>query len=110
MIGGNTSIELQTKTAITRNAIGGTEATWTTAQVLFGWLDMLTGSAGTQTFDAKIQESTHVFIGDYVPITCKAEDCRAIDEDGLIYDVTFIDDPMKLHKQIEIFLKFTGGQ
>ena len=39
----------------------------------------------------------------------KAENSRLIDEDGLIYDVLLIDDPMKFHKQLEIYLKYTGG-
>lgn len=109
MIGGNTTIELQTKTT-TRNAIGGTEKHWDTVQTVFGWLDLMQGNSNIETFDSKIAESTHVFIGDYVPITCKVEDARAVDEDGMVYDVTFIDDPMKLHRQVEIFLKLTGGQ
>ena len=29
--------------------------------------------------------------------------------DGEKYDVLFIDDPMNLHKQLEVYLKFTGG-
>ena len=29
---------------------------------------------------------------------------------GKVYDVLLIDDPMELHKQLEISLKFTGGQ
>ena len=35
---------------------------------------------------------------------------RVVDEDGLIYDVMLIDDPMKMHKQLEIYLKYAGGQ
>lgn len=111
MIGGNTTIQIQTKTP-TRNEIGGTTNTWTTVQSLVGWLDLSGGDSKIKTFNAKIQESTHVFIADYVPIdgSIKAENSRVVDEDGLIYNVMLIDDPMKLHKQIEIYLKFTGGQ
>lgn len=111
MIGGNTTIQIQTKTT-TRNEIGGTDKTWTTIQSLFGWVDLSGGDSKHNTFNAKIQESTHVFVGDYVAIdsSIKAENSRVIDEDGMMYDVMLIDDPMKLHKQIEIYLKFTGGQ
>jgi hypothetical protein len=27
-----------------------------------------------------------------------------------VYDIMVIDDPMELHEQLEIYLKYTGGQ
>jgi len=39
----------------------------------------------------------------------KAENSRMIVNGG-VYDVKLIDDPMGLHKQLEIYLKYTGGQ
>lgn len=72
------------------------------------------------TFNAKIQESTHVFICDYVPIPntveiegsvvrVSTENVRIVAQ-GQSYEVTMIDNPMNLNKHLEIFLKFTGGQ
>lgn len=111
MIGGNTTISIQTKTTI-KNAIGESVETWNTVQNLIGWIDLSGGSSSYTTYDAKIQDSTHVFICDYVPLdaSIKAENSKIIDDGGKVYDVMLIDDPMNLHKQWEIYLKYTGGQ
>ena len=29
--------------------------------------------------------------------------------DGVVYELTMIDDPMELHEHIEIYLKYVGG-
>lgn len=112
MIGGNTSIQFQVRDGFTRNEIGQRVSDWKTVQTIHGWLDLSDGDSKHITYSAKIQESTHVFVSDYVAIESgiDAENSRVIDEDGLIYDVMLIDDPMKMHKQLEIYLKFTGGQ
>ena len=53
-----------------------------------------------------------MFIADWKQLAAavKAENSRLVDEDDLVYDILLIDDPMKLHRQLEIYLKFTGGQ
>ena len=111
MIGGNTSIQIQISTT-KKNTIGEGVKAWETVQTIHGWLDLQSGESGYQNFNAKIQESTHVFVSDYVALdaSIKAENSRVVDEDGLIYDVMLIDDPMKMHKQLEIYLKYAGGQ
>lgn len=112
MIGGNTTIQIQIITGTTKDAIGNRIPKWETVQSIKGFLDYASGDSKRTTFYSKIQESTHLFIADYVPLAkgIKAEESKAIDEDGLVYDVMVIDDPMKLHKQWEIYLKYTGGQ
>ena len=112
MIDGNTTIQIQVKTGTTKNAIGERVQEWETVQSINGWLDLSSGDSKYTTYNAKIQESTHVFVADYVPLDSriKAENSRVVDEDGLVYDVMLLDDPMKLHEQWEIYLKFTGGQ
>ena len=111
MIGGNQIAEVQVSTT-KRNAIGEAVKSWETVQRIRGWVDLTAGESRYTTYNAKIQESTHVFVSDYVPLDSriKSENSRMIDEDGLVYDVLLIDDPMKLHKQLEIYLKYTGGQ
>lgn len=111
MIGGNTTIQFQISTT-KKNAIGEGVKSWETVQEIQGWLDLQSGESGYQNFNTKIQESTHVFVSDYVALdaSIKAENSRVVDEDGLIYDVMLIDDPMKMHKQLEIYLKYAGGQ
>ena len=108
MIGGNCSADLQTRT-VTRNAIGEQVESWTTVHTLTGFLDYQSGDSKYTTYAAKIQESTHMFICDYVELDIKAENSRMLVNGGR-YDIVLIDDPMGLHRHLEIFLKFTGGQ
>ena len=112
MIGGNTLIRIQIMNGTTRDSVGNRVHTWGTVQSMIGYLDFSAGDSKRTTFNAKIQESTHIFIADYVPLAegIKAENSRVIDENGLVYDVMVFDDPMNLHKQWEIYLKYTGGQ
>lgn len=111
-IGGNTELIFQVKTT-QKNAIGEQEAIWTDVQMIKGWIDLSSGSSNYTTYHAKVQESTHVFVADYVPLDAriKAENARAI-IDGGRYDVMLLDNPMGMKEgsQWEIYLKFTGGQ
>ena len=111
-IGGNTTGVIQVSTT-TRNEIGEQVKTWEDTQTLTGWLDLNSGDSRRTTYHTKIQESTHLFICDYVPIDSRitAENSRMV-IDGKRYDVTMIDNPMgmKAGSQWEIFLKYTGGQ
>lgn len=120
MIGGNIEATLQVQAGFTRNDVGARVPQWHDVMSLTGWLDLQAGDSKYTTFNAKIQESTHVFVGDYVEIpktlivneeevTVSAETVRMV-IDSQRYDVMLIDDPMGLHKQIEIYLKYTGGQ
>ena len=109
-MGGNTKAVIQTYTKGKKNAIGERPKSWSDAQVLTGWLDLSGGSSHYTTYSAKVQESTHVFVFDYVPLAdgIKAENSRMV-INGKTYDIMLIDDPMEMHKQLEIFLKYTGG-
>lgn len=118
MIGGNITAILQVCTT-TRNAIGESVKEWHDVWSNKGWLDLSSGDSRYTTYDAKIQESTHVFVCDYKPIPdtfifdgktikVKAESTRMV-ANSKEFDVMLIDDPMEMHKQLEIFLKYTGG-
>ena len=109
MIGGNTTVSIQTRTS-TKNKIGERIAEWNTVNELTGFLDLSGENTKYTVYNAKVQESTHIFICDYRQINVKSEESRLVDEDGLVYDIMLIDDPMKLHEQLEIYLKYTGGQ
>ena len=119
MIGGNTMALLQVSTT-TKNAIGEKVLTWHDVVELKGWLDFSSGEAKINTYNAKIQESTHIFVCDYKPIPdtltvegkvvgVNAENARIV-ANSKRYDVLLIDNPMELNRQLEIYLKFTGGQ
>lgn len=110
-IGGNIKATIQIST-VQKNAIGEQVKTWENVQSLRGWLDLSSGHAG-YNYNAKIQESTHFFIGDYVPLDKRitAENARMI-INGKRYDIMYLDNPMELGtcSQWEIYLKYTGGQ
>lgn len=111
-IGGNITAVIQTATT-TKNAIGEQVKSWADAQTLKGWLDLSGGDSKYTTYNAKIQESTNVFIADYVPLAAgiQAENSR-MTINGKIYDILLIDNPMEMRSgsQLEIYLKYTGGQ
>lgn len=109
-IGGNIVARIQLN-APTTNDIGERVANWFTVQTLNGFLDLANGDSKYSNFSAKIQESTHVFVCDFVTLDnrIKAENCRAVINDQT-YDVMLIDNPMELNQQLEFLLKYTGGQ
>lgn len=111
-IGGNLKATIQVFTS-TKNEIGENVKTWADAQTIKGWLDLSSGDSKYTTYHAKIQESTHVFIADYVALDSRitAETSRMV-INGKRYDVLLIDNPMEMGSgsQLEFYLKFTGGQ
>lgn len=119
MIGGNTTAILQVSTT-TKNEIGEKLPVWHDVVELIGFIDLSGETTNRTTYNAKIQESTHIFVGDYKPIPdtievdgkvvgVSVENARMV-ANSQRYDVMLIDDPMGLHKQYEIYLKHTGGQ
>lgn len=109
-IGGNITAVIQVCTT-TKNEIGEQVKTWPDKQSIKGWLDLQGGDSKYSTFNAKLQESTHIFIADYVTLAdgIQAENSR-MTINGKRYDILLIDDPMELHEQLEFYLKYTGGQ
>lgn len=107
MIGGNIEAILQQKDGFAKNAIGERIHTWKDIQTLKGWLDLSNGDS-KYTNNAKLQESTHIFLCDYIAIDRSPENKRLL-VNGFIYDVLLIDDPMELHQQLEINLKYVGA-
>lgn len=108
-VGGNIGLELQKKVT-TVNEIGERVPSWETTAAFFGFLDKLTGEAHIETFDGKVEDSTHVFICDYVDLDeIRPENSRAVCK-GKVYNVLDIDDPMGLHHSLEITLRFVGWQ
>jgi len=110
VIGGNVIATIEVNT-VTQNLIGESVKVWVEIQSIKGWLDLQGGDSKYITYNAKMQESTHLFIADYVALdeSINAENSRLV-IDGKKYDVMLIDDPMGLHRHLEIYLKYTGGQ
>lgn len=112
MIGGNTELIIKT----IDNSIdmfdenGKRIIEYTNTASLFGWIDLISGDS-KYDYKAKIEDSTHVFICDYVEgiSNIDIEEAKAI-INNQEYDIKYIDDPMELHQHIEIYLKKVGGQ
>lgn len=114
MIGGNINAVIQIKST-QKNVIGEPEITWTDVDTVLGWLDYQSGQADQQRFNSKIQETSHIFLCDYgrwidaiQDASITSENCRMVIENS-IYEVLMIDDPMNMHKHLEIYLKYIGG-
>lgn len=120
-IGGNMSATIQVKTGTARNGIGERVEVWTDCMVLWGWLDLSTGDSKHTNFNAKVQESTHIFLCDYQSLSgsvtvdeqektvkVTSENARMVVDD-LIYEILLIDNPMGMNQHYEIYLRFIGG-
>lgn len=118
-IGGNSSAIIQVQST-TQNDIGEDVLGWKNVYSFKGWLDLSTGDSNSVNFNAKIQESTHIFLCDCFPLQYSEEDkpdevnkitaenSRMV-VDGNIYEVMLYDDPMGMHEHLEIYLRYVGG-
>lgn len=118
MIGGNVTATIQIKDEGTKNVIGERIHVWSNAMTLKGFLDYQGGQNDILTYDAKMQETTHIFICDFTPISITTEQGETVDltsevarmkVNDDIYQILMMDDPMGLHKHLEIYLKYVGG-
>lgn len=135
-VGGNIYALLQVKSKGVKNSIGACENNWLDCTSLCGWLDLSTGDSKHNIFNAKIQESTHVFLCDFTSLkalTTKwvwnpsssltgiinkdeqetvvdvtSENARMVIQ-GSVYEVLLIDNPMNMNEHLEIYLRFIGG-
>lgn len=109
MVGGNITGAIQTNTT-TKNAIGESEKTWTDVFMLVGWLGLQSGDSKYTNFNAKLEESTHVFLCDYrSEIYALAEQDTRMVIKGIVYDVLLIDNPDEMDEQLEIYLRRVGA-
>ncbi len=110
-IGGNITGTFQTKTSAEKNAIGERNETWADAISWDGFLDMQSGDSKRSVYNAKIEESTHVFLCDFNTdiYALAGQDVQMLIK-GNVYDVLFIDNPMEMDEQLEIYLRKIGGQ
>ncbi len=110
LIGGNKTIQLMKKVDNVLNDIGEDTGNFEEEYLSFeGFLDYVSGEVGSANFNAPINESTHIFVSDYIEITEETKNLIAI-IDNKTYEVKYIDNPMELNEQIEIYLKLLGGQ
>ena len=109
-IGGGILGTIQTKT-IEKNAMHEGVEKWTDAfKDILGWLGMQNGDSKYSNFNAKMEESTHVFLCDYHEgiYALTDQDTRMIFK-GVVYDVLLIDNPDEMDEQLEIYLRRVGA-
>lgn len=108
-IGGNITAVIQTKSTV-KNAIGEAEKIWSDAFSHIGWLGLQSGDSKYSNFNAKLEESTHVFLCDFHSgiYALADQDTRLIIK-GKMYDVLLIDNPDEMDKQLEIYLRRVGA-
>ena len=110
-IGGNITGIFQTKTSAAKNAIGEKVNTWTDVIGCVGWLGMQSGDSKRSIYNAKIEESSHVFLCDYnSKIYALADKDVQMLIKGNVYDVLLIDNPDEMDEQLEVYLRKIGGQ
>lgn len=109
-IGGNIIGVIQAKTDNGFNAIGEAETIWTDAHSQVGWLGLQNGDSKYRNFNAKIEESTHVFLCDFnADIYALADQDTRMILKGKVYDVLLIDNPDEMDEQLEIYLRKVGA-
>lgn len=108
-IGGNIAAIIQTCTT-GKNAIGEAHKAWADAFHFVGWLGLQSGDSKYTNFNAKLEESTHVFLCDYHSgiYALAGQDVRMIIK-GFVYDVLLIDNPDEMNEQLEIYLRRVGA-
>ena len=108
-IGGNITGIIQ-KCTTEKNEIGESVKIWANTYSHKGWLGLQSGDSKYTNFNAKLEESTHVFLCDYHPgiYALAGQDTRMIIK-GFAYDVLLIDNPDEMEAQLEIYLRKVGA-
>ena len=108
---GHTPFVIQKQGDSVANSIGECESTWTDAVSFVGILGLQSGDSKYSTYNAKLEESSHVLICDFnSEIEALADQNTRLICKGKIYDVLLIDNPDELDVHLEIHLRYVGGQ
>lgn len=67
-IGWNITAVLQVRENKTSDGIGACEYDWVGVSALKGWLDLSSGDSKHNVFNAKVQESSHIFLCDFTSL------------------------------------------
>ncbi len=108
-INGNIIAYLQ-RAVTSENEIGEAVRQWETVKTLKGYLDMKSESTDTGSFNARAEQSTHIFICQYPEngINADIENKRLL-INSEVYEILMIDDPMGMSEHCEIYLRYKGG-
>lgn len=91
------------------DGMGGTITTTKDVMIVYGLLDLLSGTDRNNIQNAITEESTHVLVLlDYTEgIT---DSMRVIDDDYRVYDITYSDNPAGQNNHNEILLSLKQGK
>lgn len=106
-IGGNVTCTLKIKSSNTFNTIGEKVSEWSVYKQITGFLDFSGEETNHVEFKTKMNESTHVFICDYVEIEKTVKELKFL-VDNEEYEILYIDNPMGLNEHLEFYLKYIG--
>ena len=116
-IGGNITGTVQTMTGSEKNVLGEKVNAWNDFASQLGWLGMQSGDSKYTNHNAKVEESTHVFVCDFnadIYALTLPDEKGGIPEvrmtiKGMVYDVLLIDNPDEMDEQLEIYLRKVGA-
>jgi hypothetical protein len=116
-IGGNIRAEIQKKITETdeygnpkRDERGVAITSWKGVCTFPGWLAMQSGDSKYTNFSAKVEESTHVFLSDFIKsVYALADENTRLVINKTVYDVLLIDNPQEMDEQLEIYLRRVGA-
>lgn len=108
-IGGNATAAIETM-MVTTNDIGEPVKTWTQVCQLTGYLDLMGETKENNNLSSFVSDSTHVFICDYVALSGVTPETARLKCGNEAFQIIYVDDPMGLHHQLEIYLKKSGWQ
>jgi len=103
-IGGNVTCQLMKNVSVA-NAIGEQVRILEPFMNLRGYLDLRGETTDRERFKGKLEQTTNVFVMDFVEIDVDIRSVTFVDHKGRKYDVLLIDNPMELNRQIEIYLE-----
>lgn len=98
------SFDIKREVTTGTNSIGEPIVNWETVHEVEGYLDLLTGDEANSS-NSFIEESSHVFMLFDVTVDITNADRIYNPRSGLTYEITFVDNPMELNSQYEIYCK-----
>ena len=109
-IKGNTECVLMVQGEAEKNAIGEKVSAWVDAVTFSGFLSLQSADSGYLNYAAKMEESTHCVLCEYLPdIYAYRNRNTRLKATGRMFDVLYIDNPDERNEHLEIFLRFVGG-
>ena len=89
-----------------RNDLGETITEFKDFKTITGYLDYMSGENTFAGYNAKLEDTTHIFFFFYEDLP--NENSIRLQIDGRAYEVKLIDVPMGIKHHMEIYLRYVG--